>query len=62
VAGWRHTPSTYVRCLADQAIPVIHQDFMAARCSGVETLDTDHSPFSSRPVETAEIIARIARR
>lgn len=62
VAAWRHTPSTYVRCLADQAIPVPHQDFMAARCSTVETLDTDHSPFSSMPMETAEILARIARR
>ncbi len=62
VASWRHVPSTYVRCLADAAIAVPHQDFMAARCSSVETLDTDHSPFASRPKETAEIIARIARR
>jgi pimeloyl-ACP methyl ester carboxylesterase len=62
IAAWRHVPTTYVRCLADAAIPVPHQDFMAARCTSVETLDTDHSPFASRPRETAEIIARIARR
>jgi pimeloyl-ACP methyl ester carboxylesterase len=61
VAGWRHVPSTYVRCLADQAVPVAHQDVMAARCTHIETLDTDHSPFNSMPLETAEIIARIAR-
>ena len=62
LAAWRDLPATYVRCLADHAIPVAHQDFMAARCPTVETIDTDHSPFASRPKETAEIIARIARR
>ena len=61
-ASWRHIPSTYVRCLDDQAIPLAHQDMMAARCTTVETLDTDHSPFVSMPAETAEIIARIVRR
>lgn len=61
-AAWRTIPSTYVRCTDDQAVPPAHQDVMAARCTHVETLDTDHSPFSSMPVETAEIIARIARR
>ena len=60
-AQWRVVPSTYIRCLDDQAIPVAHQDFMAARCSTIETLDTDHSPFNSMPIETAEIIARAAR-
>ena len=60
-AAWRHISSTYVRCLDDQAVALTHQDFMAARCTTVETLDTDHSPFSSMPVETAEIIARIVR-
>jgi pimeloyl-ACP methyl ester carboxylesterase len=61
-ASWRHVPSTYVRCLDDQAVAPAHQDFMAARCAAIETLDTDHSPFVSMPVETAEIIARIVRR
>jgi pimeloyl-ACP methyl ester carboxylesterase len=60
-AAWRSTPSTYVRCTEDAAIPLAHQDLMAARCTNVESLDTDHSPFGSMPVETAEIIARIAR-
>ena len=61
-ASWRQIPSTYVRCLDDQAVAVAHQDVMAARCGTVETLNTDHSPFISMPVETAEIIARIVRR
>ncbi len=60
-AAWRTIPSTYVRCTDDQAIHISHQDLMATKCGSVETLDTDHSPFSSMPVETAEILARIAR-
>ena len=60
-AAWKTIPSTYVRCTADEAIHISHQDLMAARCTNVITLDTDHSPFSSMPVETAEILARIAR-
>ncbi len=58
-AGWATIPSTFVRCTNDEAIPISHQDLMATRCTAVETLSTDHSPFLSKPVETAEIIARI---
>jgi len=60
-ASWRSTPSTYVVCTDDAAVHHTHQQLMAERCTHVETLDTDHSPFASMPVETAEIIARIAR-
>jgi pimeloyl-ACP methyl ester carboxylesterase len=55
-AAWKTIPSTFVRCLRDEAIPISHQDVMAARCGNVETLDTDHSPFSSRTAQTADII------
>jgi pimeloyl-ACP methyl ester carboxylesterase len=61
-AAWRRTPSTYVRCTDDQAIRLVHQDAMAARCTNVETLHTDHSPFASMPVETARILAARAGR
>ena len=60
-ASWRSTPSTYVVCTDDAAVHHSHQRLMAARCTHVETLDTDHSPFASMPVETAEILARIVR-
>jgi len=60
-ASWRSTSSTYVVCTDDAAVHHSHQRLMAARCTHVETLDTDHSPFASMPAETAEIIARIAR-
>lgn len=54
------TPSTYVRCLRDEAIHIRHQEVMAQRCDEVVTLDCDHSPFMSRVVETAAMLARIA--
>lgn len=60
-AAWRTTPSTYVRCTDDRAIAINHQDAMAARCSSVETLPTDHSPFASMPAETAALLVRLAR-
>jgi len=53
-------PSTYVRCLRDDAVHITHQDVLAARCGTTLTLDTDHSPFVSRIAETAAIIQRIA--
>ena len=53
-------PSTYVRCLRDEAVHISHQDVLAARCGTTLTLDTDHSPFVSRIAETAAIIQRIA--
>jgi pimeloyl-ACP methyl ester carboxylesterase len=60
-ASWRSTPSTYVVCTDDAAVHPSHQQLMAARCTHTESLATDHSPFASMPLETAEIIARIAR-
>jgi pimeloyl-ACP methyl ester carboxylesterase len=50
-------PSTYVRCTLDGAVPIEQQDHMAPRCDHVVTLETDHSPFLSRPDETADLIA-----
>jgi len=61
VTPWKATPSTYVRCLRDEAIPISHQDLMAVHCGAIATIDTDHSPFLSAVVETADIIEPIAR-
>jgi pimeloyl-ACP methyl ester carboxylesterase len=45
----------YLECARDRAISVAKQrEMWAARpCERVETLDTDHSPFLSRPAELA---------
>jgi pimeloyl-ACP methyl ester carboxylesterase len=60
-APWKTLPSTYVRCTLDGAIHIDQQDWMARRCADVVTIETDHSPFASRPVETADILERLAR-
>ncbi len=54
-------PSTYVRCLRDQAVHLEHQDLMAQRCGNVVTFDCDHSPFLSRVDDTAALLATLAR-
>jgi pimeloyl-ACP methyl ester carboxylesterase len=58
----RSIDSTYVVCAQDQAIHPSHQATMAQRCPAVLHLDTDHSPFASLPVETADILEAISRR
>ncbi len=60
-AAWHTIGSTYVRCTDDEAIHISHQDVMATRCTNVATLDTDHSPFSSMPSQTADLVERIVR-
>ena len=54
-------PSTYVLCLQDQAVHPEHQKIMSQLCTNVITLDTDHSPFASMVIETADILERIAQ-
>jgi pimeloyl-ACP methyl ester carboxylesterase len=61
VTPWKTIPSTYVRCLRDEAIHISHQDLMAVHCSATATIDTDHSPFLSAVAETADILERLAR-
>jgi hypothetical protein len=54
-------PSTYVECTLDGAIAIEHQRAMSSRCTNVVTLETDHSPFTSKPVETADLLERLAK-
>ncbi|MDP9464464.1 MAG: alpha/beta hydrolase, partial [Actinomycetota bacterium] len=58
---WKTIPSTYVRCLRDEAIHISHQDLMAGHCKSILTIDTDHSPFISAVAETADILEPLAR-
>lgn len=57
---WLDVPSTYVLCEQDRAIPVEGQRHMARQATHTVTLDTDHSPFTSMPNETARILIDIA--
>jgi hypothetical protein len=52
----------YIECLRDAAIPILLQRRMVtAQPCKVFTLDTDHSPFYSRPRELAAFLDAIAR-
>ncbi len=55
---WGSRPRTYVECTADRTIPIASQRRMQAMSPGarVVTLDADHSPYLSRPVELAEAL------
>lgn len=57
----KNIASTYVECTLDGAIPLEHQRAMSSRCTNVVTLETDHSPFASKPAETADILERLAK-
>jgi pimeloyl-ACP methyl ester carboxylesterase len=54
-------PRVYVECLRDRAIPIALQRRMhgASPCQRVLTLDTDHSPFFSRPDELAALLTAL---
>ncbi|HEY8507238.1 MAG TPA: alpha/beta fold hydrolase [Steroidobacteraceae bacterium] len=54
-------PRVYVECLQDRAIALSLQRQMhtATPCQRVASINTDHSPFLSRPDELAEILLSI---
>ncbi len=58
--SWRTTPSTYVVCTQDGAIPPRIQRDMAARCSTTVTLEASHSPFFSMPGAVADVLVAAA--
>lgn len=55
---WGSRPRTYVECTEDRTIPIASQRRMQAMSPGarVVTLDADHSPYLSRPVELADAL------
>lgn len=59
--GRDRVASTYVLCSRDDSVHPEHQRIMAARCTRTIELDTDHSPFASMTLETADILERLAR-
>lgn len=61
-SGLGRLRSTYVVCSEDRAVHPVHQRIMAERCTNSLTLATDHSPFLSMVVETADILENCARR
>jgi pimeloyl-ACP methyl ester carboxylesterase len=56
--AWHDTPTTYVICSNDRAIPPSLQRQMATRADVVEEWPTDHSPFLTRPAAIAALLSR----
>jgi hypothetical protein len=54
-------PRVYVECSADRTITLPAQRRMQTRlpCDPVFTLDSDHSPFLSRPAELARLLGAL---
>lgn len=64
-ATWQTIPSTYLFCSKDNAVPTFVQEMMVNDfAKGVEIrkehVDASHSPFLSKPDETAAAIQRAA--
>lgn len=55
---WGRLPRTYVECTQDRTIPIASQRKMQEFSPGarIVTLDADHSPYLSRPVELADAL------
>ena len=62
-AGWGSVPRTYIKTLQDKAVAIELQEAMLAQTPGtpVVELDSDHSPFYSKPEELVEILLTAAR-
>lgn len=58
--AWRSTPSTYVVCANDLAVPPGLQRVLARRCGAVVEWPTDHSPFLCRPDLVAGLLRDLA--
>ena len=54
---WRSIPTTYIVCERDRAISPELQRAMAQHAGRVEIMDTDHSPFASKPEEFGRLLA-----
>ena len=63
-AAWKDIESNYLVCELDQAIPAAAQEFMSSQEGGrwtrVERLHAGHSPFMSKPEETALFVRKCA--
>jgi pimeloyl-ACP methyl ester carboxylesterase len=56
--AWRHTPSTYVVCANDMAMPPdLQRNVFAPLATETIELQADHSPFLSQPDAVADLLA-----
>ena len=64
--AFRETPTTYLLCEKDQALPLEVQKMICGRIEALEvninyeTCSAGHSPFLSMPEKVAEVVNRVA--
>jgi pimeloyl-ACP methyl ester carboxylesterase len=57
-AAWTSTPSTYIVCRQDGAIPLeLQLGLLAPKAQEILELNASHSPFLSQPAALAELLA-----
>jgi pimeloyl-ACP methyl ester carboxylesterase len=63
-ARYGSVPRHYIECIHDLTIPIEDQRRMQSEqpCLSVTSLDADHSPFLSRPVELSKALLSISER
>ncbi len=54
--AWKSIPSTYVVCTNDRTLPPAAQRWMARRADEIVEIDSDHSPFVTRPTLLADAL------
>lgn len=56
-------PKDYIECTKDNAIPIKIQRIMQKNMNfnRIETLESDHSPFTSMPKELADVIVKLIK-
>jgi hypothetical protein len=62
-APWKDLPSAYIITTKDEAIPMQFQEMFSAMPGGqftVEKIESSHSPFLSKPEETAAFVEKYA--
>ncbi len=58
--AWRHIPTTYVICEADEALHLDAQREMSGRATRSVSWPTSHSPFLSRPELVVDLLGELA--
>jgi pimeloyl-ACP methyl ester carboxylesterase len=59
--AWRHRPTTYVVCTADNANSADAQRAMGARAGTIVELGAGHSPFVSQPRQMADLLIELSQ-
>lgn len=63
MANWGQIPRAFVECLDDKILPIALQRYMSTSlpCQKILEIDSDHSPFLSKPHELVKHLDLLSR-